>query len=201
MMSLTVYLSELTDAYRLTGSSGYHPQMLLKMMVYGYVSNTCSSRMFDKEQRSKHGNDKPFTADKLFYNKEKNCFICHMGQAMDYIGEVTRKTGTGFMQKLKRYQAKSSFNCPLNGAYHKSKTNRTIEINERLQKQKATAHQLLNGEDGIKHRKKRCWDVEPVFGNIKQNHGFKRFMLRGKEKVAVEWRLLAIAQNIRKKQP
>ncbi|WP_312194191.1 transposase, partial [Sphingobacterium multivorum] len=29
--------------------------------------------------------------------------------------------------------------------------------------------------------KQRCHDVEPVFGNIKQNHGFRRFMLRGKE--------------------
>jgi Transposase DDE domain len=35
--------------------------------------------------------------------------------------------------------------------------------------------------------------------NIKQNHGFKRFMLRGKEKVTMEWGLISIAQNIRKK--
>jgi hypothetical protein len=61
------------------------------------------------------------------------------------------------------------------------------------------AYELLNSEEGIKHRKKRCWDVEPVFGNIKQNHGFKRFMLRGEQKVNIEWGLLAIAQNIRKK--
>ena len=41
--------------------------------------------------------------------------------------------------------------------------------------------------------------MEPVFGNIKNNHKFKRFMLRGKDKVEIEWGLLAIAQNIRKK--
>ncbi|HMG08262.1 MAG TPA: transposase, partial [Mucilaginibacter sp.] len=58
---------------------------------------------------------------------------------------------------------------------------------------------LLNSEEGLQRRKKRCFDVEPVFGNIKQNHGFRRFMLRGKEKVAIEWGLLAIAQNLRKK--
>ena len=37
------------------------------------------------------------------------------------------------------------------------------------------------------------------FGNIKNNHHFKRFMLRGKDKVTVEFGLLALAQNIRKK--
>jgi hypothetical protein len=41
--------------------------------------------------------------------------------------------------------------------------------------------------------------VEPVFANIKNNHRFRRFMLRGKEKVAVEAGLLAIAHNLRKK--
>ena len=58
---------------------------------------------------------------------------------------------------------------------------------------------MLNSEQGIRHRKKRCYDVEPVFANIKQNHGFRRFMLRGKEKVEIEWGLLSIAQNLRKK--
>jgi hypothetical protein len=45
---------------------------------------------------------------------------------------------------------------------------------------------LLNSEEGLERRKKRCFDVEPTFGNIKQNHGFRRFMLRGKEKVEIE---------------
>ncbi|MBD1429591.1 transposase, partial [Sphingobacterium litopenaei] len=34
---------------------------------------------------------------------------------------------------------------------------------------------------------------------IKQNHNFRRFMLRGKDLVSIEWGLLAIAQNLRKK--
>ncbi len=87
----------------------------------------------------------------------------------------------------------------MNGACHKSKGNRIIQVNEQLNLQKQRAHQLLNSEEGIRRRKKRCYDVEPVFANIKQNHGFRRFMLRGTEKVEIEWGLLAIAQNIRKK--
>ncbi|WP_438940068.1 transposase, partial [Chitinophaga hostae] len=38
-----------------------------------------------------------------------------------------------------------------------------------------------------------------VFGNIKQNHHFRRFMLRGIEKVEIETGLLALAHNLRKK--
>ena len=37
-----------------------------------------------------------------------------------------------------------------------------------------------------------------VFGNIKFNHGFKRFRLKSTEKATVEWGLVAIAHNLRK---
>jgi hypothetical protein len=38
-----------------------------------------------------------------------------------------------------------------------------------------------------------------VFGNIKSNHKFNRFMLRGKGKVNIEVGLSALAQNLKKK--
>jgi len=68
-----------------------------------------------------------------------------------------------------------------------------------LNRLKKQAYNLLNSEEGIERRKKRCFDIEPTFGNIKQNHGFRRFLLRGKEKVEIEWGLIAIAKNLRKK--
>lgn len=61
------------------------------------------------------------------------------------------------------------------------------------------AEKRLKTKRGIQKRKKRCYDTEPVFGNIKYNHHFKRFMLRGTEKVTVEMGLLALAHNLRKK--
>ena len=39
---------------------------------------------------------------------------------------------------------------------------------------------------------------EPVFGQIKQARGFRRFLLRGVEKVANEWGLVCLAHNILK---
>ncbi|MFC3559919.1 transposase [Pedobacter jamesrossensis] len=118
---------------------------------------------------------------------------------MEYIGNTIRKTSSGFEQVLRKYQAGNCSNCPLNGSCHKSRGNRIIEVNMELNRLKAKAYSLLNSEEGKMRRKIRCHDVETVFGNIKQNHGFRRFMLRGKEKVAIEWGLLAIAHNIRKK--
>jgi hypothetical protein len=40
--------------------------------------------------------------------------------------------------------------------------------------------------------------VEPVFGIIKQAIGFRRFMLRGLEKVSLEWILVTLSYNLRR---
>jgi len=63
---------------------------------------------------------------------------------------------------------------------------------------KKKAKEKLTSEEGVAHRKRRCWDVEAVFGNIKQNMNFKRFMLRSIDKVTVETGLIAMAHNLRK---
>ena len=183
----------------LTADAGYGSEenytLLEQKGVLGYVKYN----MFDKGQNQNYKNKFPFQADKFFYNQQDDVYICPIGQKMHYIGNSNKRSGNGFIQTYRRYQAVNCSNCPLNGACHKSKINRIIEINENLKRQKQKAHELLTSEEGIRQRKKRCFDVEPVFANIKQNHGFRRFMLRGKDKVEIEWGLLAIAQNIRKK--
>ena len=183
----------------ITADAGYGSEENYQLLESKAIKAYVKYGMFDKQQDKNYNKKQPFSADKLFYNPEQDYYICPMGQQMSYIGDGKRKTSTGFEQTSKRYQAKNCANCPLNGACHKSHGNRIIEVNENLKRHKEVAFKLLNSEKGIEKRKQRCHDVEPVFGNIKQNHGFRRFMLRGKEKVAIEWGLIAIAQNIRKK--
>jgi len=45
-------------------------------------------------------------------------------------------------------------------------------------------------------RRKEC--SEPVFGIIKEVMGFRRFSLRGKDNVALEWTLVTLAYNVRR---
>jgi hypothetical protein len=41
-------------------------------------------------------------------------------------------------------------------------------------------------------------EPEAIFGLLKRNGNFRRFHLRGLEKVAIEWGLLSIAHNLSK---
>ena len=40
--------------------------------------------------------------------------------------------------------------------------------------------------------------AEPVYGNIKENLGFRNFLLRGLKKVKIELNLACIAHNLQK---
>ncbi len=63
---------------------------------------------------------------------------------------------------------------------------------------KAKALEFLLSQQGILHRKRRMVDVEPVFGMIKKNKGFRRFYLKGIENVNIELGLLFMVHNLSK---
>ncbi|ODS90016.1 MAG: hypothetical protein ABS44_01200 [Chryseobacterium sp. SCN 40-13] len=47
-----------------------------------------------------------FHRDTLYYNEEKDQYICPMGQPMNKIGERGRKTKNGYIQTSSHYQAR-----------------------------------------------------------------------------------------------
>ena len=102
------------------------------------------------------------------------------------------------MQNKKSYQAQNCAGCPMRGPCHKQKTNRIIEVNPRLVRYKQMVREKLNSETGLKYRSQRPVDVEAVFGIIKYNHQFERFLLRGLEKTEIEAGLISLAHNLRK---
>ncbi len=63
--------------------------------------------------------------------------------------------------------------------------------------QEAMRHKLRT-EAGRAVYKMRKAIVEPVFGQIKEQRGFRRFSLRGKENVSREWKLVCATSNLLK---
>lgn len=183
----------------ITADAGYGSEENYEHMEKAQVTAYVKYNYFDKDQNEAERNKRPYTQDKLCYNKDCDHYICPMGQVMENKGTIIRRTSTGFEQTITRYGVKSCEGCPLLGICHKAEGPRVIEVNHNLNRHREVAHERLTSDRGLYHRKKRPVDVEPVFGNIKQNHGFRRFMLRGKEKVGIETGLLSLAQNLRKK--
>ena len=58
-----------------------------------------------------------------------------------------------------------------------------------------TMREKLQSAAGQAIYKMRKAIVEPVFGQIKERRGFRRFSFRGLEKVSAEWTLIALTHN------
>ena len=58
--------------------------------------------------------------------------------------------------------------------------------------------QKLRTKRGRQRYALRMATVEPVFGQIKAGRGFRQFLLRGLEKVQVEWSLICTGHNLLK---
>jgi len=179
----------------LTADAGYGSEQNYEVMQQKQIEAYVKYNYFDKEQK---GSRSSFNADQLYYNEQGDYLVCPMGQHMRNIGTHKEQNRNGYEQHITKYQAQNCNGCPLRGMCHNQKENRIVEVNHRLRKLKAQAAGRLRSDEGIQKRKKRCWDVEPIFANWKQNKGFRRFLLRGKDKISIEIGLISLAHNLQK---
>lgn len=140
----------------------------------------------------------PFHPDTLFYNEVENFYVCPMGQRMEFTRTSNGTSKNGYAYQNHHFQAARCEGCPLRTSCHKSKENRTLKINLKSKKYRHEAKERLDSLRGLQMKKQRNVDVEPVFGHIKQDRGFRRFLLTGIQGVSTEFGLLAIAHNFKK---
>ena len=184
----------------ITADAGYGSEenydYLEKEELTAYVKYNTFEKEQDKNYQKKH---KTFSKENLYYNQEEDYYVCPIGQKMHKTHESTKTTQAGYIQQLSHYQAQNCEGCSLRGVCFKAKGNRSIERNHNLERHKEKIRELLTSQTGIQKRKQRSADVEPVFAQMKHNNNFRRFSLKGIQKTELEFGLMALAHNLRKK--
>ena len=161
--------------------------------IQGYVKYP--SFYFEKTRRYRVD---IFRSEKLPYDVETDTYICPSGKRLRHLYDTTSLTANGYQNRIRVYRSEDCGGCTLKSRCHRSEGNRVIKVNESLRIYREKARLLLESPEGKRYRSQRSVEVETVFGQIKQNMGFRRFMLRGLKKVTIEYGLLSIAQNLKK---
>uniref|UniRef100_UPI0018DC994F transposase n=1 Tax=Paenibacillus zanthoxyli TaxID=369399 RepID=UPI0018DC994F len=100
--------------------------------------------------------------------------------------------------RKRHYRSQNCDGCPLKERCTKAAGNREMVVSlERLRYQKQ-AREILRSEEGYALAVRRMTEPESVFGQLKNNRGFRRFLLRGMEKVTLEVGWLSLAHNVLK---
>jgi transposase len=177
--------------------AGYGSEQNYEYLEQNDICAYVKYNWFHKEQSKKFKQDIS-RVENLHYNSASDYFVCPMGQKMLPVRKSIRESELGHKSEITHYRAQNCQRCPINGACHKQKWNREIQLNHKLRRYREQARERLKSEKGVKLRKQRCAEVEQVFGQIKSNKEFNRFLLRGLEKVSIEIGLVSIAHNIQK---
>ena len=177
--------------------SGYGNQENYEFLKRNHIKNYIKYPLFHKEQTEKFKSMK-YNWQNMMYDEVNDKFICPEGKKIEYIKTRQDKTETGFIQESRVYECSDCSNCPHKSECTKEQGNRQIRFNKKLWKLKQEAKINLMSKKGTEMRGKRAEYSEGIFGQIKWNMGFKRFLLRGLEKVDLEWGLLCFALNIKR---
>lgn len=138
-----------------------------------------------------------FRAENFRYNQETDTFFCPADKPLHYETTTHFTTDNGFPTERRIYACQDCAGCPFKSRCTQAEK-RKIKISFRLLEYRRKARENLTSEQGKQLRAARSTEVESVFGHIKRNLGFRRFHLRGLEKVKTEWGLVSIAHNLLK---
>ena len=185
-----------------SGDAGYGSEENYAWLEKHGLGNYFKYNTFHQEQ---HPPRKPELLEKLRfkstsfpYDQAKDEFICPAQHPMVYVETQPYKSKNGFVSERRIYECSDCSSCPLKPKCTKAQGNRRIQVGFELRRYRQQAKDNLLSEQGIALRQLRSIEPETVFGDIKHNMGFRRFMLRGLKKVDVEWGLVCMAHNMRK---
>ena len=192
------------EAERVTGEevpeviadSGYSSydnyEYLSQRQKQGYIPDQYLQKIKQGEyQKPEHRYHK----ENFSYDQERDLYRCPEGKELRFYKERDSKEGV-IPRKQRIYKASDCPECPVRLPCTKARY-RTIAREKREPLQEEMRKRLLS-EEGRQKYKKRLYTVEPIFGHLKYNLGFKSFLLRSLEKVRGEFQLMCIGYNLRK---
>jgi transposase len=139
-----------------------------------------------------------FRAASFAYDERRDEFICPADRRLTFRGLQSYRSENGSRTELRIYECGDCSQCALKPQCTQAAGNRWIRISFRWRELQEKARDKLLSEQGKVLRSRRLVEAESVFARLKHNWGFRRFLLRGQDKVKVEWGLLCMAHNLAK---
>jgi transposase len=197
----------------LKGETGLKPEILLADAGYldgediqyldkEGITGLIADKELNEIRKSRDGivdEDSRFKKDQFKYDPEKDEYICPEGRKLirESRNRQKAKRKSGIEIEYVQYRCRECKLCENQKICCRSKIGRKITryADEKLREK---MYDLIRSDWGYEEYKSRMCTIEPAFGNIKQNKGFREFHLRGLINVKGEYSLMAIAHNLEK---
>jgi len=139
-----------------------------------------------------------YLRENMPYDSETDTYTCPNGNTFRYLYTTTRTSKSGFKSEVTVYECHGCNDCPQKKDCTRAKENRRISVSKDFIELRNASRKRITSEHGKVLRLNRSIQSEGVFGILKQDYSFRRFLRRGKGNVFTETLLYAIAYNINK---
>jgi len=152
---------------------------------------------YERSKTRKFKNDMKLR-ENMAYDPEKDEYTCQNGKKLRAVYVGKRKSSSGFEAEITYYECEDCTDCPHKKICTRAKGNRKMQISKEFLRQREGSRERITSEQGTLLRINRSIQAEGAFGVIKQDYGFRQFLLRGKKKVHTELLLIAMGYNVNK---
>ena len=144
--------------------------------------------------------------ENMAYDAEADTYTCANGKTVTFDGIKKNRSQSGFEMETSVYSCKDCSGCPLKEKCIRAcgskkplaERSKVIYVSKRFARQRSEMEERINTAEGKLIRVNRSIQAEGVFAMVKEDMGFRRFLLRSAVKVEVEWTLLSLAYNVLK---
>ena len=136
--------------------------------------------------------------ENMTYNAEDDYYICAYGKRLVPVSSKIKVSKSNYKSVVTIYESENCNGCPYKDKCTKAKGNKRLHVSKDFLEKRNESLKNISTPEGKILRMNRSIQVEGVFGVLKQDYAFRRFLLRGKKNVLVEFTLLAFAYNIQK---
>ena len=205
LIPFTEYLKQY-EIKQICADSGYESEE-----NYCYFEELKDIALFVKPSNHEQRKTKKYRTDisrreNMAYNAETDTYTCANGKAITFDGIKKTTSQNGFKMETSVYSCKDCAGCPMKEKCIRAcgskkpleDRNKVIYVSKRFARQRDAMEEQINTNEGKLIRVNRSIQAEGVFAMVKEDMGFRRFLLRSTVKVEVEWTLLSLAYNMLK---
>ena len=144
--------------------------------------------------------------ENMKYDPEADTYTCACGKQIKASYEKHSRSASGLELTTTVYECADCDGCPMKEKCIRScgskkpleERHKVLYVSKRFARQREEMEKKITTDEGILLRVNRSIQAEGTFAFAKEDMEFRRFLTRGKKKVAAEWLLLSLAINILK---
>lgn len=183
----------------ITADAGYESEENYKALKSRNQTAYIKPTNYEKSKKRKYRTN-AYLRENMPYDQATDTYTCPEGNLFSFIYTTKRKSASGYESSISVYECQGCANCPQKKYCTRSKGNRKISVSKDFIALRKESLARITTDEGKTLRLNRSIQCEGVFGILKQNYSFKRFLRRGATNVFTEVTIFAIAYNINKLQ-